>query len=509
MKQIRFFFFTALVALFLAASTLVTSAASHENVQISALDFEFAPQAVTITAGHTVTWTNDGNAPHTVTGSDDSWDSGTMSSGDTYSFTFNEPGTYQYYCRFHGTADGSGMAAVITVEAGDEGEESEMPEVMPSIMVEDQTVSGGQVMIAEVVAAQDGWLVIHNTDAEGNVIVPDIISEPVMVSAGTTTNVMVTLTEDVPDNHVLVAMLHIDDGEMGVYEFPDADPPALAGEDLVVAIFTVMVESAEVMPSIMVEDQMISGRQVMIAEVVAAQDGWLVIHNTDAEGNVIVPDIISEPVMVSAGTTTNVMVTLTEDVPNNHVLVAMLHIDDGEMGVYEFPDADPPALAGEDLVIAIFTVMVESAEVMPSIMVEDQTVSGRQVMIAEVVAAQDGWLVIHNTDAEGNVIVPDIISEPVMVSAGTTTNVMVTLTEDVPNNHVLVAMLHIDDGEMGVYEFPDADPPALAGEDLVVAAFTVMVSQVESMPVETRPATPSQEQTDLIKNIFTKFKNRP
>ena len=68
----------------------VTSVDVHDN--------EFEPSAVQITAGQTVTWTWSGNEDHNVVG--DGLESDTQSSG-TYSFTFNEPGTYSYECTLH------------------------------------------------------------------------------------------------------------------------------------------------------------------------------------------------------------------------------------------------------------------------------------------------------------------------------------------------------------------------------------------------------------------------
>ena len=59
---------------------------------------DFEPSSIQITAGQTVTWTWSGNEDHNVVG--DGLESDTQSSG-TYSFTFNEPGTYSYECTLH------------------------------------------------------------------------------------------------------------------------------------------------------------------------------------------------------------------------------------------------------------------------------------------------------------------------------------------------------------------------------------------------------------------------
>lgn len=78
-------------------------------------NFSFNPANLQIAAGTTVTWTNNDSAGHTVTADNGTFDSGTLRKGDKFSFTFNEAGTFAYYCRPHGGKGGQGMAAVITV----------------------------------------------------------------------------------------------------------------------------------------------------------------------------------------------------------------------------------------------------------------------------------------------------------------------------------------------------------------------------------------------------------
>lgn len=95
------------------AATGEPPAAANASVTIE--DFEFTPANLTVSAGTTVTWTHLGDVRHTVTADDGSFDSPTLSGGDTFEFTFTTPGTYAYYCRFHGGAGGSGMSGVIVV----------------------------------------------------------------------------------------------------------------------------------------------------------------------------------------------------------------------------------------------------------------------------------------------------------------------------------------------------------------------------------------------------------
>ena len=78
--------------------------------------FLFLPSALTIPAGTTITWVNDERAKHTATADDGRFDSGDQGLGDPYRHTFNDPGVYSYYCRYHGDVGGVGMAGTITVE---------------------------------------------------------------------------------------------------------------------------------------------------------------------------------------------------------------------------------------------------------------------------------------------------------------------------------------------------------------------------------------------------------
>jgi plastocyanin len=79
----------------------------------------FSPADVTIQAGQTVEWVwPAGSSGHNVTPDDtEPPTSGPVASGpETYSHTFNTPGTYNYYCIAHGLPGGGGMSGTVTVE---------------------------------------------------------------------------------------------------------------------------------------------------------------------------------------------------------------------------------------------------------------------------------------------------------------------------------------------------------------------------------------------------------
>jgi manganese oxidase len=81
---------------------------------VSMVDNRYVPSKLTVSAGTTVTWTNNGNNLHNSTSFDGLWDSGVQSHGDSYSYTFDKPGTYRYICSQHGL---EGMTGTITVTA--------------------------------------------------------------------------------------------------------------------------------------------------------------------------------------------------------------------------------------------------------------------------------------------------------------------------------------------------------------------------------------------------------
>ena len=81
------------------------SGGSGDAVEI--VEFNYEPEELTVPAGTTVTFTNQDAAPHTATADDDSFDTGRLAQDDAAEETFDEPGTYSYFCRFHVFMKGS------------------------------------------------------------------------------------------------------------------------------------------------------------------------------------------------------------------------------------------------------------------------------------------------------------------------------------------------------------------------------------------------------------------
>ena len=93
---------------------------------VSITDDAFIPQSDTITVGDSVRWTNNGVVPHTST-SDTKvlWDSGTLNSGESFTFQFNSFGSYPYHCEFHPSM--AGTIVVLSTDVKDETGDREKP----------------------------------------------------------------------------------------------------------------------------------------------------------------------------------------------------------------------------------------------------------------------------------------------------------------------------------------------------------------------------------------------
>ena len=97
-----------------ASSAAPSSRAAFEKVTVKVSSFKFEPKTLTVPAGTTVEWVNEGGR-HTVEADDGSFKSDTLTDGKRFEHTFDKPGSYPYHCSFHGEAGGKDMAGKIVV----------------------------------------------------------------------------------------------------------------------------------------------------------------------------------------------------------------------------------------------------------------------------------------------------------------------------------------------------------------------------------------------------------
>lgn len=220
-----------LLTLLCMAAPLAEAAPRHaETKTVTIQSFKFNPQDLTINVGDTVSWTNKDTAAHTATASDKSFDSGKLDTDQSFSFTFSKAGSFSYVCAFHDRM----TATIVVQEAGvapaQPAPAQPAPASQAALEADNQPIANGGVTVKEVYADQDGWMVVHKDD-NGN---PGPVIGQTAVKKGETNNVVVKLSEAVPDGAKLWPMLHIDAGTIGTYEFPGADVPAKDAAGMVV-----------------------------------------------------------------------------------------------------------------------------------------------------------------------------------------------------------------------------------------------------------------------------------
>jgi plastocyanin len=80
------------------------------EVQLSISNFQYQPGNLEVKVGTIVTWTNMDTVEHTVTSDDGLFDSGLLGKDATFSYTFEQAGSYPYYSIPH-----PNMVATVTV----------------------------------------------------------------------------------------------------------------------------------------------------------------------------------------------------------------------------------------------------------------------------------------------------------------------------------------------------------------------------------------------------------
>ncbi|MDI2594898.1 cupredoxin family copper-binding protein [Pseudomonas sp. N3-W] len=72
-----------------------------QDVNVDIKEFMFGPKDLTVAVGTKVTWVNDDQIPHTVSETHKVFRSGALDTHDSFSYVFNTPGEYEYFCVLH------------------------------------------------------------------------------------------------------------------------------------------------------------------------------------------------------------------------------------------------------------------------------------------------------------------------------------------------------------------------------------------------------------------------
>ena len=95
-----------LMALGISCQSQEPAPTTPTTTEVAIEGFAFKPAEINVPVGSTVTWNNKDSVIHTVTARDETFDSGSLSAGDTFSYTFEVVGTFEYYCVLHPYMEG-------------------------------------------------------------------------------------------------------------------------------------------------------------------------------------------------------------------------------------------------------------------------------------------------------------------------------------------------------------------------------------------------------------------
>ena len=307
--------------------------------------------------------------------------------------------------------------------------------IAPRIAMDDQSLDdSGELTAAEVALPGPGWLVILADDdgAPGDPI------GQTPLAGGVHAGVTVTVDPELA-TETLYARLHLDAGAEGVFEYPGEDEPYADAPETTFAVTLQLprpvVEAAE---QTVGEDNVAT-----IARAELLEPGWLAIH-ADDDGRA---GAVIGGVRLEAGTHENVPITIDRRYATP-ALHAVLHEDDGEVGVLEFPDGDGPLLVNGQPVMTAF-----AAHYPPDILVYDQPFIDGAIIVDRVISEGPGWVAIYS-DEGGQ---PGLIIGFAALADGLNENVRVELIESAVTSQ-LYARLHEDTTPGDEFDFPGNDP---------------------------------------------------
>jgi plastocyanin len=104
---------TGALAVALAGSGALAStpAKSGKPKVVKVKQFNFKPKTITVSVGDTVKWKNKDDILHTVTSKEEVFDEDLDGAGSSAKVSFDDPGTYEYFCSRH-----TGMNGTVIVE---------------------------------------------------------------------------------------------------------------------------------------------------------------------------------------------------------------------------------------------------------------------------------------------------------------------------------------------------------------------------------------------------------
>ncbi|MCC7207036.1 MAG: hypothetical protein IT323_07005 [Anaerolineae bacterium] len=312
-----------------------------------------------------------------------------------------------------------------------------------------------ELRAAWVVSPVDAWVVISLDTVDETV--PQRYGA-VAVPAGVSEDVAIPI-ENAPQmaGHSIVATLHIDAGEPGVLEWPGPDAPLMAPvsvEDMrpsqisrePVHIAEAYIRAAD---GLLNETQ----RTLTVPSVFAPGGGVLVLRTGGPDSQIIasaaLQDGVSREVALEAPAGTPIPAT------------AFLQVFD----TLPEPGAplDPPDFMSDTVEVMLSDGIMTGVGLVQADQSKAEIDALGGITVGRVVSSAPGWLEVFTSAGD----MPTIAV--VAVPPGVSRNLVVPLRpEDYAVGDILILRLHVDAGEMGVYESPGPDETVRRADGLAL-----------------------------------------
>lgn len=312
--------------------------------------------------------------------------------------------------------------------------------VPPSISVKSQTLTEeARLTFDNVFIPQGGWLAIYN-EAEGQI--GEMLGYERLVP-GENESATVTI-EPRQATPMLIAQLHEDRGESGLFEFPEPDIPLTLADEPITERFAVDIQLP--LPAIEIADQALATEGlVTVNNVFALAPGWLVIHNNGI-------DEVGEPlgqIPVQPGDNPDIVFPIRWRAAQTELL-AVLYEDAEQPGGFD-KETDLPVLDGGSAVTADFTVTLP-----PDLLVYDQPVGDGKLILERATTDKPAWIVAYYDEEDQ----PGRIIGSVYIEEGVNERVELEVMGSAVTQRMFL-LFHEDTGNLGEFDFPADDLPLI------------------------------------------------
>ncbi len=308
----------------------------------------------------------------------------------------------------------------------------------PRLVVADQAVGeDGRLTLDSALLLSPGWVVIYADQA--GALGQQVGFTYLAAGESRSVNVSIRWRQATPR---LYAVLHRDTDRPMRFDYPQNDPPLRVQGQIVETAFR-----ATFPPDVVVLNQPIINDQITVERVISDGPGWIAVSyqlDEDTQGNIIgfahLEDGINGPVAI----------TILTDLATPKLFL-QLHRDTGDLGEFGFPGGDPVVLlAGRQ---KLFTVDTTSGNYLISqdqapVTDDDQTT----VTLPYTVSDISMWVVIR-ADKAGQ---PGAVLGQALVGPGINRGIVIPI-DLARATSLLHAVLHVDNGEAGVFEFVEND----------------------------------------------------